>query len=1033
MTEQFRVQFTGDNKLSAVLARVSRELESVYTRAGTAVSAINNLNTTMASSRSGTLSTDVKEIGAALKSIQGVSLSRIIGQFATFERRTLAVNRNLQAIEATLTRIGSMPAVTPAITIPPTPSGGGGGGGGGTFTPTAYQTFERTLHVFNSLTYAVGTVTMAFQQYYDTVRAGNELTRAQTLLMSVVQSEGLLPGITAMQKYAVAVQVATRNQVLFGGSLSESIEGILKLQQISQSAGMSLNTLNDAVQLLSLRDPVQGIEGATIAIQELISGDPMSLRRRFELPADAVNRLANMAGNAQAQIQGLTDLLATQGITLDALNDQLNSTAATYNRLESAASNAYQRLGQQLAQIGEPAAAALSEQLAMLSVGVAPSGALSDISGLYTGILPQMQLYFEALDLINGAMLNNVDIAQYMDDQTRALYEGMVRNGTITSEITLQRLQDEDRAYEYSIGVINRYAAETEAAGARQRAAFAGDFADNYRQKILDMIDAQMKANSSRRAQLHLDAAAELAQTNLAQAVLVYSRALNVTQLEAEELIKLRMVELNLTEDNVRALYGLEVAIEEVKTSYQLLAESMAEANKSTLEQKRVDESLIQLLPNVLDGTLKFAQAQAILAQAFGLSAEQAYNLLAAYMDLSTFDPDEISQQIRGTYIPGTVDYFGRGASRIYGQAYREAMRAYNPRDALGVIGDGLNKIQEETDKAGKKRLSTIENNTKRMLDIEADAYMRLLEHDKSMHRKRIEELQSYYASALLMTQKRQYEITANNLDLIEGRNSKLSNEDRQRLLARENIEAYGTLQLNEATKKANQIALNGNASFAKEYLSIQEERIAETENINWKLHDTLVRLEGDPAAQDRARTVHAQSITDLETYYGTRVSLAEAAAEAEREAEREARKAIIEDAISSVMAFEDVDEGKRQAIIDGLNVAKTTIADLSSVYVSGVDAMRGSLELLAKAMKDVKDNASILTPEQLAMFNKLPSGISGGNVGPNGTINIEDSQNTTTVNVGGITVQVTSQADPQAIADTVLRILQEQQNQRGG
>jgi hypothetical protein len=1031
MTEQFRVEFIGDNKLSAVLARVSRELESVYTRAGTAANSITALNGAMSGSRATTLSQDVRAMSTSLKSIQNVSISKIIGQFATFERRTAGVMRNLAAIEASLQNISQMPNVTANIQVPQPPrQGGGGGGGRGGANLTAFQEFERYLHIFNSVTFALGTLQIMAQQYYDTVRAGNELTRAQTLLMSVVQSEGILPGITAMQKYGQAIQVAARNQILFGGTLSESIEGILKLQQISQSAGMSINTLNDAVQLLSLRDPVQGIEGATIAIQELISGDPMSLRRRFELPADAVNRLANMSGNAQAQIQGLTELLATQGITLDALNDQLNTTAATYNRLESAASNAYQRLGQQLARFGEPVAAAAAESLAGVSVGLGPFRELAGVMNL-NPLTAGLGTLVGAFGGLQDQMLQNVDIAQQMDAETRALFEGMVQNGTITAEATRARLEREQQAYEYSIGVINRYAAETEAAAARQREAFAGDFADNYRQKILDLIDAQMKANSSTRAKLHLDAAAELAQTNLSQAVLIYARSLNVSQAEAEELIKLKMVELNLTEDNIRALYGLEVAVEEVKTSYQLLAESMAESNKGALEQKQVDEYLLQLFPSILDGTIKFAQAQVILAQAFGLSNEQALALLDTYMNLMTFDPDEIAQRISGNYIPGTLDYFGKGATRIYGQAYREAMRAYNPREAVGVVSAGLEEINKEQEKAGKKRLSTIESNNQRMLDIEAETYVKLLEYDKEIYRKRIKELQEYFASATLMTQRRAYETTANNLDLIEGRNSKLDAETRQRLLARENIEAYGTLQLNEATRKANEIALNGDASFAKEYLSIQENRVADTEDLNWKLHDTLVRLEGDPAAQERAKTVHAESLAALETYYDTRIGLAKAAAEQEKEAEREARKQIIDDAIASVMAFTEIDEGKRKDIVDGLNVAKTTIADLSSVYVSGVDAMRGSLELLAKAMMNVKEQANILTPEQLAMFNGLPSGI--GSAGPGSNIDITDSNNTTTVNVGGITVSVQSQADPNQIAQTVLQILQDQQNQRGG
>ena len=138
-------------------------------------------------------------------------------------------------------------------------------------------------------------------------------------------------------------------------------------------------------------------------------------------------------------------------------------------------------------------------------------------------------------------------------------------------------------------------------------------------------------------------------------------------------------------------------------------------------------------------------------------------------------------------------------------------------------------------------------------------------------------------------------------------------------------------------------------------------------------------------------------------------------------------RKQIITDAIDAVKDLTDVDETGRKNIIDNLTIAGNSINDLSGKYVAGVDAMRGSLELLAAAMAKVKENASILTPDQLRGFNGMPSGIGG----TQGDINISDSNNTSTVNVGGISVSITNQADANAIAQTVLGILQSQINTR--
>jgi hypothetical protein len=125
-------------------------------------------------------------------------------------------------------------------------------------------------------------------------------------------------------------------------------------------------------------------------------------------------------------------------------------------------------------------------------------------------------------------------------------------------------------------------------------------------------------------------------------------------------------------------------------------------------------------------------------------------------------------------------------------------------------------------------------------------------------------------------------------------------------------------------------------------------------------------------------------------------------------------------------MQLENVDESRRQAIIQGLEIAKTTITDLSNTYVDKVDAMRGSLDLLANALARVRNESNILTPDQLAAFNGL--GIGQITAPPGGSIDV----NQTTVNVGGINISVASQVDPAQIRTIVLDVLQKQLNQRG-
>jgi len=233
---------------------------------------------------------------------------------------------------------------------------------------------------------------------------------------------------------------------------------------------------------------------------------------------------------------------------------------------------------------------------------------------------------------------------------------------------------------------------------------------------------------------------------------------------------------------------------------------------------------------------------------------------------------------------------------------------------------------------------------------------------------------------------------------------------------------------MNQAVAKANEIALGGNAKFAQEYLKIQEDRINEGSKLYQELHDTQVRLEGDSEAQQRAKQIYDESIKLLDDYYNTKVGLADAAAREQREEEASQRRQIIDDAIKGVLQLENVDETQRQAIIQGLEIAKTTITDLSNTYVDKVDAMRGSLNLLADALARVRNESNILTPEQLGSFNKL--GMGQISAPPGGTVNVTD--NTSTVNVGGINISVQSTITAEEVKKIVVSTLQSQLNQRG-
>lgn len=882
---------------------------------------------------------------------------------------------------------------------------GGGGLGGGTGTgggsnflnqrirmPVSLSNIMQIVSVYNSLTFAIGTLAMAFDNLTQYITEANNVTKQLATIQAVAAQEGVYKLDSATERYSRTIREALKNQMMFGGSLNDNLNSMLKFQQISMSQGVDVRQLNQISQLLSLRDPVQGIEGATIALQELFSGDPVSLRRRFELPASDINEIAKASGNASKQIRMLTQVLAEQGITLDVLNARLNTTAQTYDQLSANAENLSIITGQQAASFFENQADQLNKFIAVIN-----SGGIQDLDVSKEN--PINALIMSAINL-NARLISQITGSQ--TDLQREIAATNVEQGVLLSE-GIRLSTEYGRAYSDLVRAYADGRTELEKQLAlmlaiqtaqMQKPMVVSTSAEDLQQQQQTIEQNRKQTATTMLLTAATQAYAEgnlTAASTLAKVMQIQGDSSMSAEQMAQQLIDAQMALNGVTQEGANAIFGL-------SNGYRDLIQSQMQSLQQSQMQADIDKYMVSLAERLTDGKFNLARVISELAVRFNITNEMAVQYLATLYEIDNFVPKII----------GNIGVMG---------AYINMHQSMFNADKLQKAAQDFLKVSED---AGAKVAGVARDNNDQLLRIEKDALAKLVAFDEEAYRKRIRALQAFYSETVLIQQKRQYEMTANNLDLVEGKNNKLDLEEKRRLLARENIEAYGSLQLNEAIKKANEYAINGSASFAKEYLSIQQDRIGETESLNWKLHDTLVRLEGDPAAQERAKQIHADAISELETYYGTRVGLAEAASRDESEAERKQRRAIIEDAISAAMELTDVDENKRRNIIDNLTIAGQSITDLSTRYVDGVDAMRGSLELLAKAMRDVRDSANILTPQQMNAFNNLPSGI--GNV-TGGQVQV----NNTEVSVGGITVNVTTQADPNEIAKIVLNTIQKQ------
>lgn len=200
----------------------------------------------------------------------------------------------------------------------------------------------------NSLASAVGVgfgAAAIVQFTTQAINAGNALERVQASLRAVTGSQA---------EYNRVLAVAQTNQQLFGGSLEQNLMSMQQFAFLANRTGASLEELNRVAQLLAVVNPMEGFEGAGFALSELFAGDITSIVERFNLPRSAVRALADEGVSAQERLQGLTDLLAQQGITSEALAASLDTTAQSYRELGTATSNAIASIGQAAAETFQP-------------------------------------------------------------------------------------------------------------------------------------------------------------------------------------------------------------------------------------------------------------------------------------------------------------------------------------------------------------------------------------------------------------------------------------------------------------------------------------------------------------------------------------------------------------------------------------------------------------------------------------------------------------------------------------------------------
>jgi hypothetical protein len=190
------------------------------------------------------------------------------------------------------------------------------------------------LNVYGVVASAIGTVIDTFTQL---VTKANELDRVSATVNALGGSFNL---------FTQAMSLATRQQALYGGTLSETMQGLTSLIPLTRKYGVDLGQLDNIARRLAVIDPLQGFSGASIALKEFFSGDITSLSRRFEIDRKSLNSIRD-AGSQAEQLEALDEALSKMGISMDVLNAKTQTAAGSFDRAGASWDNFLVMLGKQ--------------------------------------------------------------------------------------------------------------------------------------------------------------------------------------------------------------------------------------------------------------------------------------------------------------------------------------------------------------------------------------------------------------------------------------------------------------------------------------------------------------------------------------------------------------------------------------------------------------------------------------------------------------------------------------------------------------
>ena len=197
-----------------------------------------------------------------------------------------------------------------------------------------YRSASDFVHnaIFTGFQKGVQLITNAFTTYIPQT-LDRELN--QTKLSAVLGNDALAQQLTAS---------ATKHAQTSSLSLQDMDFVLPNLVMANKSSGVTDDRMGkmtelemEAIKRLNFKDSGKGagVQGSLVALQEMLSGDMVSLQRRFEIGGAAIDRIKDAGKNSpEAMVEQLIKELEKMGVTDEALNKVQESTKSKLDRVQ---------------------------------------------------------------------------------------------------------------------------------------------------------------------------------------------------------------------------------------------------------------------------------------------------------------------------------------------------------------------------------------------------------------------------------------------------------------------------------------------------------------------------------------------------------------------------------------------------------------------------------------------------------------------------------------------------------------------------